>query len=474
MLKEVKDAVDNRNDDGIILFLGILKGYPDSWRPMLNEVEKAELFSYLETASSQSSLQAQFKLAVIPRRETNAIPIPTGGNKNRESWYAVRKQEKLKEYKDEIARLEPIANKGYAPAALFLYGNYAHNLTKSEVDQESAMLWLKKAAELGNAQAAYLLGLNYLNVADQMYGCTSSGKGMQPNNCQLPKDEIKGWHWIQEAAKHANEPSLMISPLDELSLNMGDLYMRSVAGNKPEYEQAYLWYRRVSDSTLVWAKLEVLKSLAQLKLLNPLLDKAWGNSTTWQEAVQSQEVRDAFEKSADKLPKLIQQKTISDKPQPIFSMATTRWFRPNLSYMGILLDVYEDGRVNLLFGDATFNESNDELLMRVDPRQISKFIDEFQKLNFIGNYRPGYCESGCLESIESWIIFKGKLIALKDTSYDGASGISNPDLRKVLGVVEKYFPLMTMTCDADIGEGKRACYQIYKEILPADSIHTSR
>jgi TPR repeat protein len=469
MLKQVHDAVDKKNDDGIILFLGILQAYPKSWRSMLNEGEQAELFAVLEVAVLQTGLQAQYKLAVIPRKESNPPPIPTGTEEDKKPWYEARKQEKIKQYREEVTRLEPVADKGYAPAAIHLYGNYEHYLTKSKEDQDHAIEWLIKAAQLGSVQAAYLLGVKYLNIVDGLFGCTSSGHHSPPK-CQLSKDEVQGWYWIREAAKHANAPSMRLSPLDDLSLNMGDLYMQGVAGSEPDYEQAYLWYLRMPygftiATSPIWEKLEDLKKIGQLKRLNPILDQAWGNATTWQEAVRSQQVIDAFKKSPNKLPSLIQQKTINNKPEPVFSMSTVRWFKPNLSYGGIVLDVYADGRVNLLFGDASFNESNDELLIRVKPSQIRKFIDEFNKLNFIENYIPGYCESGCLESLNSFIIAKERLIKLEHVSFERSPGLSNPYMKQVFRVVEKYYPLLKLTCDADVGEGKRACYQIYEEII---------
>ena len=267
MLKEVKDAVDKKNDDGLILFLGILKQYPKTWRPTLNEAQQTELFNCLEKAAAQSGLQAQYKLAVIPRKENNPPPIPAGTNKDREPWYEARKQEKLKEYQDEIARLEPVANKGYAPAALHLYGSYIelYNRVKNKhatsVDGgktyvDNAIKWLLKAAELGNAQAMFMVGMRYLNVEDDAYGCYS----YEPLYC-FAKDEKKGWYWMQQAAMRADEHNITMW---DFAYHMGNLYLQGVAGNKPDYKQAYLWYQQTSngigyDMPSIWPKLEELK-----------------------------------------------------------------------------------------------------------------------------------------------------------------------------------------------------------------------
>ena len=75
MLKEVKDAVVKNNDDGIILFLGILKQHPRTWRPTLNETQVTELFESLGKIAIKSSLQAEYQLAVIPRIDYITLPL---------------------------------------------------------------------------------------------------------------------------------------------------------------------------------------------------------------------------------------------------------------------------------------------------------------------------------------------------------------------------------------------------------------
>lgn len=465
MLKEVRDAVDESNDDGIILFLGILKQYPNTWRSMLNEAQQAILFNSLEVATSQSSLQAQYKLALITRKEFKPPPIPTGSN-DREPWYEARKQEKLKEYQDENLRLKPIANKGYAPATLQLYSNYAHNPFRHTSDIANALEWLKKAAELGNPQAIYLLGMKYLNVRDNHYGCSSN----PVIDVCLPKDEAKGWHLIQKAAKHANEPSILL--LDDFALTIGDFYMQGVAEDAPDYEQAYWWYRRIpstSSYSPVWPKLEVLKRIGKLKLLNPNLDNAWGNASTWQEAVKSKEVISAWQKSPIKLPKLMQQNANKNsRLGPVFSMSTTRWYQPNTSYTGMVLDVYEDGRVNLLFSDPSLNEENDELWIRVEEHQVKAFIDELSNLKL--ESMPWMWTScvGCIENRTDFVTLNNRGVpkAMEIVSATFANKeVSNPEVSRFLKVVESYFPVSKLICDVDSGNGKNSCYEIYKKIF---------
>ena len=463
MLKEVKDGVDKKNDDGIILFLGILKQYPKTWRPILNGSQVTELFEYLEKATVESSLQAEYQLAVIPRNDYISLPITP---------------EVIKETQYEIERLEPLANKGYAPAALHLYGNYIElfnrvkNKQATAVDGgkayvDNAMKWLLKAAELGNAQAMFMVGMRYLNVEDDAYGCYS----YEPLYCFV-KDEKKGWYWMQQAAMRADEHNITMW---DFAYHMGNLYLQGVAGNKPDYKQAYLWYQQTSngigyDMPSIWPKLEELKKLGQLKLLNPALDKAWGDAPSWREAMKIEKAILAKDKKSNKLPRHMQQKIIKSKqPLPLFSMTTIRWYLPSLSNGSYRLEVYKDGRANLLISRDTFSMENNELWLKTEPAHVKAFIGELGGLYFEGKYKQPPCESGCIETLDSIVTLNTshdkKISILKNTAFKSDAKLSNADLIKLYKVIGKYLPLFQLQCDADVGEGKKTCLKIYQDTI---------
>lgn len=466
MLKEVKDAVDKKNDDGIILFLGILKQYPKTWRPTLNESQTSELFDCLEKATIKSSLQAEYQLAVIPRNEYISLPI---------------NPESIKETQYEIDRLEPIANKGYAPAALHLYGSYIDlynrviNKQATSVDGgkayvESAKKWLLKAAELGNAQAMFMVGMRYLNVEDDAYGCYS----YEPLYC-FAKDEKKGWYWMQQAAMRAEEHNITMW---DFAYHMGNLYLQGIMGNKPDYQQAYLWYQQTSngigyDMPSIWPKLEELKKLGQLKLLNPELDKAWGDAPSWQDAMKIEKAVLAKDQKSNKLPRLMQQKTLKNNlPLPIFTMSTIRWYLPHLNHGSYRVNIYKDGRTNLLITrDALNGMENNELWLKTEPAIVKAFVGDLQTLNFESKYWQPPCESGCVERLDSIVTlntkYGRKIKVLKNTAFKSDPKLSNTDLIKLYKVVEKYFPLFQLQCDLDVGEGKSICLKIYQDVISA-------
>ena len=161
----------------------------------------------------------------------------------------------------------------------------------------------------------------------------------------------------------------------------------------------------------------------------------------------------------------------NNQASPVFSMSTVRWYQPNAINAGVVLDVYEDGRVNLLFGDAyvSFNESNDELWMSVKPNQLKQLVNELQGLKFAQGHRPTPCDAGCIENLTNIVtlnlINNKSIITLQNTAFNNDAKLSNADLIKLYKIVEKYFPLSQLQCDADIGEGRNTCYQIYQEIL---------
>lgn len=464
MLKEVKDAVVKNNDDGIILFLGILKQHPRTWRPTLNETQVTELFESLGKIAIKSSLQAEYKLAVIPRIDYITFPIAT---------------EIIKETQYEIDRLELLANKGYAPAALQLHGNYIelYNRIKNKqviaVDGgrayvDTALKWMLKAAELENTQAMFMIGMKYLNVEDDAYGCYS----YEPLFC-LARDEKKGWYWMQKAAKHANEHNI---PMWDFAYHMGNLYLQGVAGDKPDYKQAYLWYQQTSNRSgfympSIWPKLEELKKQGQLKSLNPALDEAWGNSLSWRDAIKLEKVISAKDLGTNKLPRLMQQKTSnSNVPLPIFSMSTIRWYLPNNHSSTHKLDIYQNGNANLLISRYAYNDmENNELWLKLDSRLVKAFIAELLTLNFKSNYQQASCESGCVESLESIVSintkYGKKTTVLKNTAFKTNPQLSNADLIKLYKMVEKYLPLFQLQCDVDVGEGKSICLKIYQDII---------
>ena len=349
MLKEVRDAVDRKNDDGLILYLSILKQYPKTWQSTLDSSQQAELFNCLEAATAQSSLQSQYRLAVISR--LNDYPKPNSPEANQEELALIQ-------------RLELVASKGYAPAAYYLYG---HRSPQSKEDQANALKWLIKAAELGSTEAAFNLGMKYLNVTDDYYGCRS----YEPSLC-LPKDETKGWYWMQQVATKASERNIR---LGDFAYEMGNLYRQGVAGNKPDLEQAYLWYMLGANSAWYHAptikikeQLERMQKDGQLKHIAPQLDIAWNDAKKREQLLHPKQLL--------KTPDLLKsKKDKNNKTKPVFSFFSFGFYG-----VGQVIDMYVDGTIRLSNGDLLDPSENNENIIKIDSTKIQSFVTKIKKL----------------------------------------------------------------------------------------------
>ena len=166
MLKEVKDAVDKKNDDGLVLFLSVLeldstlknsrmfifsgeheareqitnatkenKTVPAPWQSILSAKQTDELNSLLEKATKQSSLESQYRLLSLQYSDGYTI-------------YFTKKQEQL------LSELKKLGEQGY----LNVYP-YLVDIEKSEPEK---LLTYKKGVELGQTKLILLNATDYL------------------------------------------------------------------------------------------------------------------------------------------------------------------------------------------------------------------------------------------------------------------------------------------------------------------------
>ena len=464
MLKEVKAAVDKKNDDGLILFLGILKQYPKTWQSTLDSSQQAELFNCLEKITAQSSLQSQYRLAVISRLNEYTKPNSLEAN-----------QEELA----LIQRLEPVASKGYAPAAMALYNTYAFPIANSDKqpekiinkNPEKAMKWLIKAAESGSAQGAFVLGMKLLNITDNRYGCND----WKPSALICPsKDEAKGWLWMQQAAMQANERNIM---LGDFTYEMGGLYRQGVAGNKPDYEQAYLWYvfgidkvSHISTSGYgssdalnykINQKIVEMQKMGELKIANQQLDNTWANTTERSRILASENQR--------KTPRLFGQKDRKIKDKPVFS-------KYEANGAGKIIDVYADGRINLTHDQFPTDVENSETYQKVKSKKVKEFLNKMTEIGFynvpLTNYES-VSDEAHLSSVYLLTARNNKTLRNifrynPGTYYDP---ILDHSLVNFLALAEKYFPTAKLNCNLSPNDLlQKKCLKFYDELNTSSNI----
>jgi hypothetical protein len=406
MLVEVREAVERKNDDGVILFLSLLKGYPQSWRSVLSPTEQDELFTLLEKLIEESSLQAQYRLAIIPRG--HASP-------RYKSPEAQQAEQAL------IHRLEAVADKGYAYAALHLYSI----LSNKERDWDIAVKWLKVAAEGGNPEAAFFMGMKYLNVFDGYWGCFTR----KPHRC-LPKDEELGWQWMKMASRNATHKNI---PLGDFGYEMGKLYEGGVTNQSPDEKQAYLWFRVAFNGLFknrsrneVASELKEIKKSGLLETLDPELNAIW----------ETNDGLAILQNPPKKLPSLLETMRNNLDESIVFSYISLNRQEP-----AVVLDVYKNGKVNLLSSDYWLDLGNNpETWKKVTQQTVDSFLQELKKLDISSDLRsvdhlPFLCEDGCPQFTAFLISF------LEDDSYltSFITGQSDPRVIQLLALIEKYF-----------------------------------
>jgi hypothetical protein len=445
MMNEVRNGVNQGNDDGLILFLSLLEQYPHAWRQNLDEGQRAELFKLLEEISLKSDLQAQYRLALIPRKH---IPIGNSPEANEERNALVK-------------RLKPIAEKGYSYAAFGIFLIHS-NRPQSEYDQADTMKWLHKSGELGHTVGAFMLGMKYLNIVDDYFGCFS----FAPHRC-LQRNEEKGWYWMQQAARRIEPHNFT---WNKLALQMGKLYRTGIADQPADPKQAYAWYLTAMHALgpigvfdQVLQELQQMKAAGQLEEVDPEIGKICCDRAQLFEALHAKK---SFQK-----PRLLATEDMKlFRGQPVFSYVSLSWIRSIQK-----LDVYADGRVNLLITPHWWQDldENYETWKRLDRQEFDEFLNEVNKLASTGRFKSGgddlfFCEDGCPEATHNLFTFSIDGVNRSALMINRNLEIENPDLAAVLTLIEKYFDLQGFLCDVSNGQDEKHCNQLTKTLQDAN------
>jgi TPR repeat protein len=138
------------------------------------------------------------------------------------------------DYAAALALFRPLAARGDAEAEDTVGVMYKNGWGVKK-DEAAAMTWWRKAAEGGNAKAQYSLGLAY-----------------KTGNPPVTKDYAAAARWFLKAAGQGSW---------QADLQLGGMYANGL-GVKPDYIEAYMWYR-----------LEMQKGLDDAHLMEELAAK---------------------------------------------------------------------------------------------------------------------------------------------------------------------------------------------------------
>lgn len=159
MLKEVKDAVDKKNNDGLILFLNAIKidestswkmSFNDSYREkidrpkilttfetILNETQQKEIKSLINEAAQNSTVDVQFRIQYIRLLFDEAKKLSPEDIVNKDEYFA---------HHLSLAAAIQASKHSY-------YDSKHYKLNYSKEIEE---YWMTKAAELGDADNALI------------------------------------------------------------------------------------------------------------------------------------------------------------------------------------------------------------------------------------------------------------------------------------------------------------------------------
>ena len=393
MLKEVKDAVDKSNDDGLMLFLSVLERdtvfsqnwsflfeadngdkkvesrkfssntmgkYVEDyipWLKILPQGNTQEFLALLQKASEQSSLESHFRLINL------RSPY---GLYDMFSYDEVTKLEVSKSIASNIYRkqLPALANDGYNEILYFL----TQFTPQAEREARQQKLLAATYTRSLLLQAVSMLTRD-INKRTEMQGLR-----------------------LMKSALAKSDASYFYA---DIAAQMSTYYLKKE--DKRSLKQAYLWalveltmgepYPNGNNNKPIKG-LSEFKRVGAFKKIGLLeLDAIWSkNSPTqnWDYRTLPNELK---ELKQIEWPELISRnQTINLKTQPILSFHHFNYDNQivplGISAKNYLIDIYADGRVNFAVGPRFDRTQNYETLLTLSPQSLKQLLTEFNALGF--------------------------------------------------------------------------------------------
>jgi TPR repeat protein len=349
LLEEVKDAVDKKNNDGLLLFLGAMDGdsaaseynstthrTDSTLREILSKPQWNELRGLLAQATESSTVEVQYDF------------------RSASQFYQDFFREAINQNSDKItadgaADIEerPLTNAEFSEAKKKIMNEYIQRGSKHAMLQSDDIF---VRAEAGDPLSQLKLGLKYLNAKSDL-GCGLT----TPDPLCKARDEAKGYVWLKRAVK-----SYELSPKDDidvLSFEMCQVLRENANGDHEALRQAYLWALVGMDFTVHESRscLGRMHLAGELKGVDPVLDAEFGKPVGDQERLEALS-------HARPLPAWIvdARNEIATLDLPVFT-----------SYSR---SIFEDGRV--------MDMNQEKVLMRVSPDTVKAFLAELKSIGF--------------------------------------------------------------------------------------------
>jgi hypothetical protein len=429
MLKEVKNAVEKKNNDGLMLFLSSMNRdhYSSEYdfdigdtksglKTMLSNSQWSELRELLVKVTNDSSVDVQYYL----RRGLF-------GNDFLRQY--------LNASSHRVDNDKRLSNEQYSEASKKITAEYIEKGSRLAI--LDGVTPLEKKADAGDVTLQLILGMKYLHDTNTYSGCNNA----TPNDeiCRSPVDETKGYYWLKRVAQSYESRTDL--NLDQFSSAMCE-YFRGVKGDKNKLRQAYLWAQmgiNESKNNEAYYCLHKMQEAGDLKLVAPELSNALSDYKASNKILYRQELKE--------LPDWIVEarRELAKKEMPVFEYAE--------------LEIYKDGRV--LYGLA--REPYKDVLMKVSPKTVQNFFSELKKTGFYEwtpkDFNPGICGDmgDCSELNMLFVARNGtKVKRLFFSLHNPSKKFGRIDQEKdwldlqrmatIKVLVDKYFPTQHLRC----------------------------
>ena len=428
MLKEVRDAVDRKNDDGLMLLL------------MATNMDAATSDYDETTKQSKSTLRA-----ILPQPkwdEMRELLVQATNNSTMDVQYYLLTSNQLGNPLNKINK------------------NFVEDFVKRGSRLARLQSTLQNRAEAGVLIAQLSLGFKYMNFDDE-YGCQK----LSTDSICLNKDEVKGNYWLKQAVK-GYEASGHDS-IGDYAGRMCEYFRLNANSNMDKLHQAYLWCLMGVNSPTGDSKtyLEWMYKRGELKVAAPELSLLWENDNKRNNILERTNL--------SKLPDWVieARNQLSKEDRPVF----TYFESDNLGYE---IDIFTDGRVKIGFGSEYMKEhfNNKSLWMKESPKTIKQFIAEIKNTGFeswpiVSQANTDY---GCVDNLgnpnsckvsnyqftlrEGGTYHRKYLVEFKRTPINKKSA-SFKRVSQIYTLMEKYFSTQRLRCSLG-GSDKyeKACF----------------
>ena len=375
MLKEVKDAVESRNDDGLILLL------------MATNLDAATSDYDETTKQSKSTLRA-----ILPQPkwdEMRELLVLATNNSTVDSQYYLLTNTPLKVdlYKKYLnlklkdTTTTPLTNQQYSDAEHKIIDEYVKRGSKLAMLNTSNNIFTK--AEADDPTSQMQLGLAYSKS-----GRYATWQNNQPPAFKsLKKDITKSEYWLKRATK-----SYEISKYEDADLfarSMCEFFRNTANGDKYKLKQAYLWaikgmneHSQPSGSSVC---LRGMYDSNELKIAAPEANAVYTTSPD-----KSKFNALVYQAELKELPDWVVEirKELEKEQLPVF----TYYFNDD----GIALEIYADGRVFLHSIGSGITNDKKNMLVKVSTKKVKEFLSALNKIGFYQwtteNAEPAICD----------------------------------------------------------------------------------